>query len=466
MKTLSQIQKELRKFDQKNYYLLFGCSFFSVLLITAYVTMMRSPTVLTVLPEGGDSRKQMMAVFVLTMVGCCVFVAYTATLFFKYKSREVGIMMALGASKKILKKQLNRELWGIGLSSCALGAMLGAPLAYGIWQLFRTIVVDSKEMQFQFSLQAYIFSAGFMLFELVLLLWLGRKFINQSNIIDVVNSQRKYEPVRDVKSWYGWVGISLMIIGGVAGYCMPSVLILQLHWYPPEALTALFYIPLFIGLYLVLLYTVVHGWKRGNNRYLDLVPRSMMKFQGKQTVNNMLVITVLVAGAYFASFYAPMLTTGTKMALEERPIDYQFHFRQDETEMVGKADIKQLADRYNVKITGYMEQEFANLARDGKSEVDDPGGKYHYEYKEENSEGNYICESAYEQITGEKIQVESGTYRPVLQSDKSGDYMVSTDATFLTNPVTGERMNSVCGEELASDMLFQYRWNSEESFSS
>ena len=35
-----------------------GCAFFSTLLITAYACMMRSPTILTVLPEGGDSRNR------------------------------------------------------------------------------------------------------------------------------------------------------------------------------------------------------------------------------------------------------------------------------------------------------------------------------------------------------------------------------------------------------------------------
>ncbi|MDD2978405.1 MAG: ABC transporter permease [Hespellia sp.] len=456
MRTLNQIQRELYKFDRKKYYLLFGSSFFSMLLITAYVTMMRSPTVLTVLPEGGDSRKQVMAIFLLTALGCCVFIAYAAALFFKYKSRETGIMMALGASKKILKKQLYRTLLTIGLGSCMLGALLGEPLAYGIWQFFRYTMVDSSEMIFRFSAQAYVFSAGFTAFVLIILLCMGRRFVNQSNIMDVVNSQRKYETVRDVKSWYGWGGLLLMLIGGVGGYYIPGFIIRQFQWYPPGFVDAMLYIPLIIGLYLVLLYTVVHGWTQWKNRYHDLIPRSMMKFQGKQTINNMLVITVLVAGAYFASFYAPMLLTGSFISLEERPIDYQFHYRQDETAMINKSEIEELAKKHHVDITSYMQQESANLVRDGEREVDDPNGKYHYEYEEESGEGNYISEYAFEQITGEKIEVLGGTCRPVLSSDKTGGYMVPTDASFLTNPVTGERMDVVCGEELYNTMLFQY----------
>ena len=65
MRTFSEVYAVLRRQNRGHYRMLTGCSFFSVLLITAYVTMMRSPTVLTVLPEGGDSRKQVMMVFVL-----------------------------------------------------------------------------------------------------------------------------------------------------------------------------------------------------------------------------------------------------------------------------------------------------------------------------------------------------------------------------------------------------------------
>lgn len=64
-----------------------------MLLITAYVTMMRSPTVLSVLPEGGDSRKQVMMIFALAVLGCAVFTLYASGLFFRSKSREAGVFL-------------------------------------------------------------------------------------------------------------------------------------------------------------------------------------------------------------------------------------------------------------------------------------------------------------------------------------------------------------------------------------
>ena len=58
MRTFSQVYAALRRKNRGRYALLAGCCFFSVLLITAYVCMMRSPTILSVLPEGGDSRNR------------------------------------------------------------------------------------------------------------------------------------------------------------------------------------------------------------------------------------------------------------------------------------------------------------------------------------------------------------------------------------------------------------------------
>ena len=96
MRCFSDAYAALRRKNKGQYALLAGCSFFSVLLITAYVCMMRSPTILSVLPEGGDSRKQVMMVFVLAVIGCAVFTAYAAGLFFRQKSRETGVFLALG----------------------------------------------------------------------------------------------------------------------------------------------------------------------------------------------------------------------------------------------------------------------------------------------------------------------------------------------------------------------------------
>ena len=103
MQTFAHVYRHLRQKNWRQYALLGGCAFFSVLLITAYACMMRSPTILTVLPEGGDSRKQVMMVFVLAVLGCGVFTTYASGLFFRQKSRQIGVFLALGATRRCLR---------------------------------------------------------------------------------------------------------------------------------------------------------------------------------------------------------------------------------------------------------------------------------------------------------------------------------------------------------------------------
>lgn len=168
MTTFSQVYAALRRKNKGQYALLAGCSFFSVLLITAYACMMRAPTILSVLPEGGDSRKQVMMVFVLAVLGCAVFTTYAAGLFFRQKSRDTGVFLALGATRKQLQRELGKELTLISLCFCTAGAILGGPLAWGVWQLFRLFLVDSQEMALTFDPEAYFLSLAFAAYELLL----------------------------------------------------------------------------------------------------------------------------------------------------------------------------------------------------------------------------------------------------------------------------------------------------------
>ena len=216
----------------------------------------------------------------------------------------------------------------ISLCSCAAGAILGGPLAWAVWQLCRLFLVDSQEMALlSFDPQSYLLSLAFAAYVVGMLFLLGGRSVRRTNIIDIVQESHTSEPIRDVKRWYGWVGILLVVIGALMGYLMPSFFVTVLRWYPPEGLTAVFYLPALIGLYMMLLHTVVNGWRK-RHKYRDIIATSMMKFQGRQTVRNMLVMTLLIAGAYFAAFYAPMLSTSSAYSFSTRPVDFEYHLAE------------------------------------------------------------------------------------------------------------------------------------------
>ena len=455
MRTFSEVYTALRRKNRGQYGLLAGCCFFSVLLITSYACMMRSPTILTVLPEGGDSRKQVMMVFVLAVIGCAVFTTYAAGLFFRQKSRETGVFLALGASRHQLRNELVRELAVLSLSACAAGAILGAPLAWGIWQCFRLLLVDSEEMPLAFDPQAYLLALLFSAYVVIMLFLLAARFIRRTNIIDIVQESHKSEPIHAVPRWYGPVGIVLALCGALLGYLTPSFFVRVLHWYAPGWVDAVFYLPTLLGLYMVLLHSVVNGWRRHKNRYKTIISDAMMKFQGRQTVRNMLVMALLIGGAYFASFYAPMLGSSMAHSYDTRPIDFAYHWRADQ-DIPERDEVQRLADEAAVEITAWAQQPAAVLGVDGTYSIETETGfgtTYTTAYAALLNGATFFSESAYNAMTGQNINILPGTCANVLDDEGGSSYLSGGDVTHLTNMTTGKTLDVTPAEPLCYSLL-------------
>lgn len=455
MTTFASVYAALRRKNKGQYVLLAGCCFFSVLLITAYACMMRAPTILSVLPEGGDSRKQVMMIFVLAVVGCAIFTTYAAGLFFRQKSRETGVFLALGASRCQLQKELYKELAVLSLGSCAAGAVLGGPLAWCIWQVFRMFLVDSREMVLTFDPRAYLLAFAFALYVVTMLFALGSRSVYRTNIMDVIQESHTSEPIREVKRWYGPVGILLVVAGALAGYLVPGFFIRVLHWYAPPVLDAVLYLPALVGIYMILLHSVVNGWHK-RHKYRDIIATSMMKFQGRQTVRNMLVMTLLIAGAYFAAFYAPMLSTNSAYGFASRPVDFEYHWRNDQ-DLPKQNEVESLAEVYSVELTSWAEVGAATLGGDGTVSIEQDNGAlgttYTTEYRQIASGITVFSESAWNTLTGQDLDMLPGTCANVLDDEGGSEYLSGGDVTRITNMVTGQSLSVTPVEPLRFTML-------------
>lgn len=452
MKDIRAVFSALRKNGKGQYKLLSGCLFFGSLLITAFCMMMYSPTVQNTLPQGGDSRKQVMMIFILAVIGCAAFSVYASGLFFRYKSRETGVFLALGLSRKTLGQQLRREVIQLAVVSCGAGLILGTPLCWLIWSLFRLSLVDTPEMALIFDLRAYLIPLAFLLFVLIMLLVMQKRFLARVNVLDIIQESHRAEPVRAVPRWYGWGGILMITIGCLLGYFVPSFCVRVLHWYAPAIFTAPFYLPALIGLYWVLLYTVVGGWHRGKNRYTHLIESGMMQFQGRQIVRNMLVVTVLVAGAYFASFYTPMMIVPGRAEIENRPVNYQFFYRADQ-DMITKSEIEEMASDFGAKVIDYVEIPSASLAIDGEAEVETEGPlgtTYTKEYREVFLEHRFFSVSSWNALTGDDLVLQPGECAATL-----GYYGDILDISLVTNPVTMQQLSVITLPEPLPSDLFQ-----------
>lgn len=444
MKNMTDVFGALRRYNKKNYRLYVMCTFLSAMLITAFGIMMYAPTVRSVLPEGGDSRKQVMAIFVLAAVGCLVFVIYGGSLFYRMKSKELGILQALGTPESTLADQLLKEISSLCLAAGVAGSVAGVGAAYAIWQIFRLCIVDSRQMKLVLDYRALLISLIFLCCVLFSAFIQGVVFLKRTNIMEVINESRRSEPIREVPFWYGIGGIVMIFVGAFLGYGHSAFFVTVLHWYPP-AIFNLLYTPIFIGIYMMLLFVVVRGGSK-RHPYKSIISRNMMKFQGRQTVNNMLVLTVLLAGASFAIFYIPMIASGLYMDVASWEYDYQFHYRKDQ-DILNKIDLEELAKEHGMTIKDYSEVPVINLGIDGQLYIEDDNNRFHYEYRELLAEMDFISESGYERITGQDISIEKGCFG-VVAYESTGEWVISRDVELITNMETGKSLRVRLQEEL------------------
>ncbi|MCM1126920.1 MAG: ABC transporter permease [Lachnospiraceae bacterium] len=435
--TLKALEKKLQKADAKQAVLYLFCNFVSLVLITAYSAMMFSPTVLTIFPDGGDSRKQMIAIFMLTLFGCVVFTIYASGLFFRQKARQLGTLMALGASRHCLLPGLLREVLALSSFSSFAGILAGFPFIWLLWNGFRLFIIDSTQMILTFDFKCLFLSAVFFVLVAVFSCITAYRYLKKTNIMEVMHEEHRSEPVKELGIWCGPAGIVLTLAGAVTGYLAPAIYQKLFHAYAPIWINV-FYAPLFAGLYMIMLHTVVHGWRsRQKQPYKNLIARSIMKFQGKQTVNSLLVCTVLIAGSAFAIFYIPMMSAGQLMEIKSRPYDYYYHYRADQN-IPDEEEISTLAGKHGLAIKDYKSAPYLSLAMDGITEIEDEGNSFHYERVPFCNEAKFISETSFEILTGEKASVEKGSYRAISNADETGLYYLNSTAVVLTNMSTFE----------------------------
>ena len=144
IRTMKQVFSKLRRHAKTDYRLLILCNLIANLLVSAFSFLIWSSTVQKTFPPGGDSMKQVMMVFCIAIFGCLVFTVYAAMLFFRYKSREIGVFMALGTGKRSLAGQLFRELFASMAFPALTGIILGPLFTLGIWQIFRLFLSDKE----------------------------------------------------------------------------------------------------------------------------------------------------------------------------------------------------------------------------------------------------------------------------------------------------------------------------------
>ena len=193
---------------------------------------------------------------------------------------------------------------------------------------------------------------------------------------------------------------------------------------------------------MILLHTVVNGWRQSTHRYKNLVSDSQMKFQGRQTVQTLLVMSILIAGAYFASFYTPVTGAASAAEYRLRQTDFLYRFRMDQ-KIPRKPEVQKLAGRYDVEITDWTDIPAIRLGVDGTDRIwiqQAVGMTEELRYRRLLCSALFLPESAYTRYTGDAPGLKPGTLGAVFRGDANPDSYSSRDVSLVTNTLSGQTM--------------------------
>lgn len=454
---MNKIYKKLRKHTKGQYYLLSFCVFLSVLLVTSFSLMYFGPTVQEFLPEGGDTRKMASLLLGVTVVGCFVFTVYAAGLFFRFKAREYGILMALGTEKRQLKRLLFRELAVVTAAASLAGLLLSVPASFLIWKLFELFIISNEQMTYRFGpvgvLPGILF-AGVLACALGIA---GRRFIRHSDIMEILRTQQKTDMVKEIRRWTFPAGVVLTILGILLGAGLPQIAA-RVWGIGLPGMVNLFYLLSLVGIYWILLSAVAQSRAKKNKRkyYKNLVSISLRRFTAKATTKNMCVMTLLIFVCGFSAFYGMQYILAGGGVQTENSKDFALHYPVLE-EQIGKEEIYDTAAAYGIEVTDFTEHTAANLVISyNTKDFDDETSRYIEVYREKEVAALFVPESDFEQLSGRDITVAPGTYQTVTTTDYHGFFDYEDGLCEVMNPDTGKTYSLTYGGTVGNDVLASF----------
>lgn len=452
--TRNKIFAKLRRKNKGQYGILAFCIFLSVLLLTAFALMYFGPTVQEFLPEGGDTRKLAILLLGATAVGCAIFTLYASILFFRYKSREYGIFLALGEQKKTLGTMLFKELALLTGAAAALGLLGAIPLSWLIWKLFESFLVSTEEMEYHFGIGGLLVGLVFAIILAILLGAAGRKFVKKTNVMDILRTQHQPEMVKKIPAWTFVAGMGMILGGLLLAMGLPRIFVHVFHVGPPFVLN-LFYFLAVAGIYLVLL-SIVGQNRKGKNRkkyYKNLVSVSLMRFSAKSTTRNMCVVVLLLFAGIFAVYYGLLYSDSAGYIDNGTTRDFVLHYPVQEKQ-VTKEEIRKLAGEYSVEIQDYTEGEGANLVITYKMTDYTEDNEYVTVTREKGKTALFFSGKTYQQLTGEDPGVAPGTYKTITEAGHQDNIWDFTDGlSEVSNPDTGTETGLTFGGTLEYNSL-------------
>lgn len=424
---INYICRKLVKNNKSQYITLMLCLIFGVILITSLGLIVFSPIIKDNTMEGGTTRSIAYITFGATSFGSLMFITYSHSLFMKYKSKQIGIFISLGMSRRSIKKILLRESAYILPIGVVVGITFGFLLAYTTWYIIKDIL-NITEVPYVIGWNGFLASLIICTIAVLNIQHRTARYIKKVDIINIMKNREKAEEVKTGNYIFGIIG---MVIAPLGFYLWDRTL-RGLLFSNFEGIEIIFAGMIPLGIYLIVtqISTLGELIKRISIKkyYKNIMFYNLLRLKGKQYANTLFVVIILIAITIFMSCISLIGPLAAKQIIEIRyPFDYLIRQSIDQNNNITKEKIFQLADKNNIIIKNYNEIELLQLARKEK-------------FGDEVSITDMVCisEEEYNRVYHDNIDVKPGYYN-MYSDDKSR--MQLNKLKIINAMIIGKEMN-------------------------
>ncbi len=426
--------------EKKNHKRFFFSLFFSIIFLVSLTIIIFSKVVDDSFPRGSEVRQLIYYVYFTSSIGCYFFIIYSLTLHIKCKSRDSGLLLTLGMTRRGVRNIISSEINKIIVLAYLIGCALGVFLSYGVNIVFQFFLIESNKYNYKISIDVIVVVLLLLVVLKITSYISVRKFIKKNNILDFLNEQNTSETSKEVSATYLVFGIILSIFGIFAGYVVP--IIFSRSGINLQGVWSLTYLLSIVGVYLLIVY-FVKGKKGKINIYKfydNLISHSMMIFHGKQYVKSMCAVTIMLISTLFALLYVPQLQA-TLFVTQASEYDVSIPINA-EIDIINHKYIIDAASDSSVEIYDYQEIEFINLLGSGVERDWDENNNLAETYFERYRYYEFISVDQYIKVTGKDIDVKNGEYILITSSEKNeGFWEKNDDLDYIENSETNESVD-------------------------
>ncbi len=442
--TLNDVSRKLLKNNRKQYGLFFFSIIFSIAMTGAYGVLQYSATVTNVLVDGGSTQTISQAMFFGSMLGIIVFLVYADSIFLKYKSREIGIFLALGIDRRSVQRIIVKEYTFLFQSAALLGLLLSVPLAYLCWT-FLNLFLKTQETAFSIGYAGLAIDFLFSLLNWFILRTINRRYIKTVDILKIIKASDENEAAKNGNLFLLILGVLLVPAGIIAFFTLQNV-----GGFPNTLLAFISLAGAVLGVHLLIIQCASVGdiLKKYNDKayYKNIVFYNLLKQKIRQYTRSIFVATLLITFTIFGiGFIAAGFIDGYNIALNE-PYDYTINATYEHP--MTEKRIEEIAAKSNAAITDIkgIDCLLLGVQNNYKSGERDWGSRI------------IVSEDNFNALSDRAISVTKGSY--TVYYDSSMKYKLnafSADKSIFYNPTTQQEFSLTQNEPICRDGLFNTR---------